>query len=370
MRLPLTDPHDSASIDLAELSRMVDRFLAGGFTYFDTAYTYHDGHAETALRRALVERYPRDAYELTDKLPTLLIEDEAQQERIFAEQLERCAVDRFDRYLVHCATRAFYEQAERMHSFDFAARMKREGLARQIGFSFHDTPELLETILERYPETDFVQLQISYVDWEYTPIQAHRCYEVARRFGKPIVAMCPLKGGLLADVPPEVERIFRAYAPDRSPASWALRFAASREGVFAVLSGMSSLAQVEENAAFMERFEALDGAERLVVEEAAEALCRTAPIQCTACGYCLPTCPQRIPIPDELRLYNADTAARHARFEERLAEYAACSADRGRASECIACGRCEAACPQHLRIIGWMKRIAELFEPKQEPLHA
>lgn len=362
MRLPLTDPADCTSIDAAELARMVDRFLANGGRWFDTAWTYHDGHAEAALRRALVERYPRDGYRLTDKLPTLLLESEEQQERIFDEQLARCGVSFFDRYLVHCATAAFCERAERFRSFEFALRKRREGRVREVGFSFHDSPELLETLLVRHPEVDFVQLQISYIDWEHTPIRARECYETARRHGKPVVVMCPLKGGLLASVPPEVERIFRAVRPDLPAAAWALRYAASLEGVETLLSGMSSADEVAQNAAWLNDAGPLTEAERRAIDRATEIICRTAPIQCTGCGYCVPACPQQIPIPRDLRLYNAHAEAGERDFAERVAQYEATAG--GRASACIACGNCEGACPQHLRIVDWLRRVAELFEPQ------
>ncbi len=364
MRLPLTDPNDCTAIDRAELARMVDRFLACGGAWFDTAWTYHDGRAEAALREALVERYPRDRYRLTDKLPTLLLESGEQQERIFDEQLARCGVRFFDRYLVHCATALFCERAERFRSFEFALRKRREGAVREVGFSFHDTPELLEELLRRHPEIDFVQLQISYLDWEHSPIRARECYETARRHGKPIVVMCPLKGGLLADVPPEVERIFRAVRPDLPPAAWALRFAASLEGVETVLSGMSSEREVAENAAWLQDAGPLTEAERRAIGRATEILCRTAPIQCTGCGYCVPACPQRIPIPNGLRLYNAHAEAGARDFAARAAQYEAAAAAGGRASDCIACRNCEGACPQHLHIVDWLRRVSELFDPQ------
>ncbi|MBP3356988.1 MAG: aldo/keto reductase [Rikenellaceae bacterium] len=362
MRLPLTDPSDPASIDLEKLSQMVDIFLDRGFTYFDTAYTYHEGHCEAALRQALVERYPRERYSLTDKLPTLLLENERQQESIFAEQLRRCGVEWFDRYLVHCATEAFWTKAERMHSFEFALRKKREGLTRQVGFSYHDSPELLERILDRYPEVDFVQLQISYMDWEHTPIRARECYELVRSRRKPVVVMCPLKGGMLSDVPDRVARMMRASRPGSTPTEWAIRYAASLEGVETVLSGMSSPEQMERNTAFMSRLVPLDAGEREVVRQAAEIISRAEPIQCTGCGYCVPVCSQRIPIPDYLHLYNADTRAGHTGFESRYVEYRSWTGDHTPASECIDCGSCEGACPQHLEIAGWMKRVAGLFE--------
>lgn len=362
MHLPLTDPADTTAIDIAALTRMVDMFLERGFTYFDVAYTYHDGHCEPAIRRTLVERYPRESYTLTDKLPTLLVESPEHQERIFAEQLERCGVEYFDRYLVHCATRAFYERAEELGSFEFVRRMKREGKTRMTGFSYHDSPELLDEILTKYPFIDFVQLQISYVDWELTPIQAQRCYQTARRHGKSVVAMCPQKGGMLAEVPHAVERMFRSARPDDTPSMWALRFAASLHGVTTVLSGMSSLADMERNTSFMRDFRPMDDAEREIAAKAAEMIVHAEPIQCTACGYCVPTCPEDIRIPSYLLLYNADNESGHAQFAACLHTYESQAEGHGRASSCIECRNCEAACPQHIRIVDWLKRVTEVFE--------
>lgn len=362
MRLPLCNPSDRASIDEAELGRMVDRFLERGFDCFDTATTYHDGHAEAALRRTLVDRYPRRRFRLTEKLPTMLVESARQQEAIFEEQLARCGVDYFDRYLIHCATAAFCERAERLGSFDFALAKRREGRIGAVGFSFHDTPERLEELLTRHPEVDFVQLQVSYLDWEHSPIRARACCETARRHGKPIVAMCPLKGGLLAELPREAASLLRYLRPEWRPATWALRFAASVEGVTEVLSGMSSLRQLEENLEAFDPFEPLGEAEHAAVERVAELVCRAKPIQCTGCGYCLPVCPQRIPIPDDLHLYNAQAEAGGEGLQERIAAYEAAAAAHARASACIACGRCEASCPQQLRIVDWLRRVADRFE--------
>ena len=362
MRLPLADPHNPASIDHAELIRMVDRFLGRGFDSFDTAPTYLDGHAEEALRRALVERHPRTSFRLADKLPTLQLASADEQRRLFGRQLERCGVAWFDRYIVHCATAAFYEQAERLGSFDFVLRLRDEGLIREAGFSYHDSPELLDAILTRYPSIDFVQLQISYIDWLHTPIQARACYETARRHGKPVVAMCPLKGGLLADLPAEAARLLRYMRPEWTPAVWALRFAASLEGVETVLSGMGSLAELEANMAALDPFEPLTEAELSAVERAAEIIVRAVPIQCTGCGYCEPVCPQQIPIPADLKLYNAQHVAGERGIAGRMSAYESAAEGRGRASACLGCRRCERACPQHLRIADWLKCIAARFE--------
>ena len=239
MRLPLAESGNFAAVDVAEVERMVDTFLERGFTYFDTAYMYHDFRSECVVREALVERHPRERFTLATKLPTMFLKAEGDQERIFDEQLSKCGVDYFDYYLLHNLNISNYETVERFDSFAFAARMKAEGRIRHLGFSFHDSAELLDEILTAHPETEFVQLQINYLDWDNESIQSRRCYEVARRHGKPIVVMEPVKGGSLAKVPAAAERLLRAVHPDRSPASWAIRYAASLEGVMMVLSGMS-----------------------------------------------------------------------------------------------------------------------------------
>ena len=365
MRLPLKDAADITSIDIAALTRMTDIFLERGFDTFDAAATYHDGHCEQALRLALVERYPRDKFRLADKLPTLLVEDAGQQEKIFSGQLRNCGVEYFDRYLVHCATAAFFEKAVRFDSFGFVERKKREGLVRETGFSFHDSPELLDSILSSHPEVDFVQLQINYVDWNHTPLRAQECYETARRHGKPVTVMCTLKGGMLADVPPEVESMFRAVRPDDDASVWALRYAASLEGVTTVLSGMSSVAEMEKNTSAMQHFEPFTAHEYAVVERAAEMICDLSPVQCTSCGYCVPTCPQNIAIPQYLHLYN-----RWVRTSESGAldaEYKTLGQSRGKASDCISCGYCESLCPQKLHIVEWLGKTAGIFERDKCP---
>lgn len=344
MRLPLAGRDGSRSIDMAELTLMVDEFLARGFDYFDVAATYLDGMCETAIRRALVDRHPRTGYRLCDKLPVMQLADAAQQERTFRGQLERCGVERFDSYMVHCATEDFFRRAEHLGSFGFVLRKRDEGVVGRAGFSFHGSPELLERILTRYPEMDFVQLQINYVDWQLTPVRARLCYETARRHGKPIVAMCPQKGGLLADVPPRAERLLREAAPGVSPSEWALRFAAGPEGVETVLSGMSSLHEVRRNCMTMENPQPPDGFELETLARAAAEIVDAMPVQCTGCGYCLPACPSKIDIPACLTLRNSSHGVR--------------SGVHRAAAECCGCGNCERSCPQHLPVIESLRRVA------------
>ncbi len=362
MRLPLAEAGNFAAVDTAQVERMVDTFLERGFTYFDTAYMYHDFHSETTMRETLVKRHPRDRFTLATKLPTMFLKQEGDQERIFGEQMEKCGVDYFDYYLLHNLNTANYRTVERFDSFAFIARKKAEGRIRHIGFSFHDSAELLDEILTAHPETEFVQLQINYLDWDNASIQSRLCYEVAQRHGKPVVVMEPIKGGSLAQVPPAAERLFRAVQPDLSPASWAIRYAASLDGVMMVLSGMSSLEQLLDNTAYMEHFWPLGDVERATVAEAVKIINDAIAIPCTACRYCVAGCPEQIAIPDYFALYNADKQAVNHLFSIQQTYYDNLTETHGRASQCIACRKCEKSCPQHLPIVEYLRQVAATFE--------
>ena len=248
MRLPTLEKDDPASFDYEKINALFDAYLAQGFTYFDTAYTYHGYHAEEAMRRALVERHPRKSFELATKMPLRDFKDSEDLEKIFNEQLINCGVEYFDYYLLHNMGTNVYEKCRKYDAFGFVARKKAEGKIKCLGMSFHDMPELLEEILSQYGEgLDFVQLQVNYADWEQPNVQSRRCLEVARKYGKPVFVMEPCKGGTLVNLPEEAEKLLRAHAPDASNASWALRFAASQEGVVRVLSGMNGMEQVLDN---------------------------------------------------------------------------------------------------------------------------
>lgn len=366
MRLPLTDADDVRSIDRGQLEKMVDYFLDHGFTYFDTAYMYHDYTSEEALRGALVERHPRDSFTVATKLPLMLLEKEGDQERIFEEQLKKCGVEYFDYYLLHNVNANSIDKVEKFDSFGFVRKLKEEGRVRHIGFSFHDGAEMLDRLLAEHSEMEFVQLQVNYLDWDNEGIQSRKCLETARRHGKPVVVMEPVKGGSLVEIPDEAKAMFRECAPDMSPASWAVRFAAGQEGVALVLSGMSSFEQLEDNTNYMEDFQPLSARELETLEKAKAAIAAAHAIPCTACRYCVEGCPMEIPIPEYFALYNAHKHTKAGIFDVQTIYYANIAKTHAKASACVSCGQCERACPQHIKVMEGLKEVAAAFEPKEE----
>ena len=363
MRLPLKDLQDQTSIDYNELNKMVDIFFERGFTYFDTAWMYMGYESENALRKSLVERHPRDKFTVASKLPIGMLKSAEQQEEIFNKQLEKTGLDYFDYYLVHNVNANTIGNARKYDSFKFVADKKKEGKIKHIGFSFHDNPELLEEVLKEYPEVEFVQLQINYADWDNAAIQSRKCYEIAQKYNKPVIVMEPVKGGSLAMVPPKVEKIFKNAEPNMSVASWAIRYAASLEGVMMVLSGMSNVEQVEDNTSYMQNFKPLNEQELRVVETALKTLHDEITIPCTECRYCVEACPMKIAIPDYFALYNAEKQERDGKpFNAQALYYDNLTQTHGKASQCIGCKLCEKNCPQHIEISKWMKEVAKTFE--------
>ncbi len=350
-------PKKGLMIDVEQVKTMVDLFLEAGFTYFDTAFVYPG--SETAIRKALVERHPRDSYTLATKLFAMIAPTEKAARREFATSLERTGAGYFDYYLLHSLMENNYKLYERLRLWDFVSEQKEKGLIRNLGFSFHAGPKLLDKLLTEHPEVDFVQLQINYADWENPKVTSRANYEVARKHGKLITVMEPVKGGNLAEPPEEVKKLFRAIHPDMSCASWAIRFVASLDGILTVLSGMSNVAQMEDNLSYMKAFQPLSEAEQEAIREAQRILGRAATIPCTACRYCVEGCPKQIPIPDIFAAMNKQLGS--GQMAAAKEAYFAAAAEGHRASDCIGCRRCEGACPQHLPITEHLKKAAEMF---------
>ena len=363
MRLPLTDPNDGASVDVELLKTMVDTFLEKGFTYFDTAWMYCGFQSECAIRKALVERHPRDSYTLADKLHAGFLQAKDDRDRIFHEQLKKTGVDYFDYYLLHDVGTDHYKTYQELDCFHWLEEKKARGLARHIGFSYHDNAELLDRVLTEHPEVEFVQLQLNYLDWDSEGVQSRKCYETAVKHGKPVIVMEPVKGGTLARVPESVEKMFRDARPEMSISSWAIRFAASQEHVMMVLSGMSNMEQLLDNTSYMADFQPLSAEEQALVKKAVDAINSSIAIPCTGCSYCTEGCPQHIAIPKYFSLYNADMQEiKEKSWRPQGEYYTRLAMNFGKASDCLECGQCEQACPQHLPIIRHLKDVAARFE--------
>ena len=363
MRLPRLNPDDPASIDIEQFKKMADLFMERGFTYFDTAYPYHQECSEGAVKEAVVERFSRDSFVLADKMPILRVTKTEDYQMYFNEQLRRCGVDYFDYYLLHNLGRDRYINTEKFGGFPFIEKLKRDGYARNIGFSFHDDAQTLDRILTDHPEVDFVQLQINYLDWDSIAIESGKCYEVAQKHGKKVMVMEPIKGGALVNLPDEAMKKFNEFYapignPALTPASLAIRYAASLDEVEIVLSGMSDLAQLDNNTTYMNDFKPLSKEEYKLVDDITEILSSTGTIQCTSCRYCTEVCPKNINIPEYFGLFNmhAVTGNKSNMYYERF------SMNHGKASECIKCGLCEKNCPQHIDIRKKLEDFAALYE--------
>ena len=356
-------PKQGDVIDVEQVKAMVDKFMAAGFTYFDTAWAYPG--SEDAIRQALVERYPRESFQLATKNAAWIgcktREDAIQQ---FETSLKQTGAGYFDNYLLHNLGEMRTHFFDDFSMWDFVKEKKAEGKIRHYGFSFHSTPEELDAILTAHPDAEFVQLQINYADWENPAIQSRGVYEVARKHRKPVIIMEPLKGGLLANPPEAVANVLKENNPAISVASWGIRFAANLEGVLVVLSGMSDLQQMEDNISYMKDFTGLTAAQSAVIEKAREELNKIPPIPCTTCNYCAKVCPMEIGISGTFTAKNIYTLYGNKAMALHQEGWLVGGHGRKQAVKCIQCGACEGVCPQHIKIRENLAEIAELFEQK------
>ena len=346
-------------INYAEFNKMIDAFIENGFNYFDTAHGYHDGKSETALRDCLVARYPRDKYILTNKLTNFYFKTEADVRPFFESQLKICGVDYFDFYLMHAQSKEIFDHFKKCRAYEQALELKAEGKIKHFGISFHDTAEVLDRILTEYPQIEVVQIQLNYVDFDDPAVQSKKCLEVCNKHNKPVIVMEPVKGGNLVNLPDGAKKYFEELGK-ASPASYAIRFAAGCKGVFMVLSGMSDLAQVNDNISYMKDFKPLNEIELKAVQNVCGVFKGMNLIACTACRYCTAGCPKGISIPDLFACMNTKNIYRDWNADYYYNEVHTKTG--GKASACIKCGKCEKACPQHLPIRDLLKSVAKEFE--------
>ena len=364
MRLPLLDENDQKSVDMNQVNEMVDAYMASGFNHFDTAFVYHEGMSEIAFKKAVVERYPRDSFKIATKMPLFIITEESQLEPIFSQQLENCGVDYFDYYMLHNVS-GFTENAwKNVNLFSFIQSKKEEGFIKHIGLSTHGNAEFLEEILFEHPEIEFVLLQINYLDWEDEGIQSKKCLEVARKYGKEVMIMEPYKGGFLADVPEEAEKIMKEHNPDKSVVSWAMRFVANLDDVSVVLTGASNLEQLESNISEIKNAPPLSDEELEIIKEVSEIINSNITVDCTTCRYCVDVCSEEIDIAKVFDLYNKHNMLEiddWTPFGNAYLNYTKLPGV-GIASDCIECELCIEECPQSINIPEVLKDVAKTFE--------
>ena len=361
MRLPKTDDNDETSIDQELFHQMVDIYMDKGFNYFDTSYAYHNGMSEVAIRKAVVERYPRESYLICDKMPTWALTSPEDNDKFVAEMLERLGIDYFDVFLIHNINVPWLELAEKHDTFEYVKKMKENGVARKIGFSFHDNAELLKKVLDKYGDfLDVVLLELNYLDWEDPAIQSRKCYELCVEHDLAVYVMEPLKGGVIVNPPDEIKNEFEAFNPDKSIASFAIRFCASLEHVKIVLSGMSKMNDLTDNCKTYENFEVLSDTEGEFLENMALKFKETLAVPCSECGYCLDACPEEIPIDKYFQLYNTSKNQPESNIY-RLYYDKLCD-ENVPASKCTYCGTCVEHCTQLIDIPEELENVREHFE--------
>ena len=360
MRLPMLE---DGTVDIEQTKKMVDEFIAAGFNYFDTAHGYIRKQSEPALKECLTSRYPREKYLLADKMSSGFFDSEEGVREQFMKQREICGVDYFDFFLMHALSAGNYEKFKRCNVYNVLLQLKEEGLIRHVGFSFHDSPQMLEKILADCPKVEFVQLQFNYIDFDDAVVCSQACYEVCRKHGKPVTVMEPVKGGTLVKLPPEGRAAFDALTPSGSSASYAIRFAAGFENIAVVLSGMSDLDQMRDNISTMKDFQPLSEEESAAVEKVRQSIRALGTIACTGCRYCTEVCPQGIIIPEIMTMLNQQKMYNGG---GNYWQYGSLTKEGGKASSCLECGACENACPQHLPIRDLLKEAVIKIEKKLE----
>lgn len=362
MRLPLIDGSDSKSVDEKKLKEMVDTFMGNGFNYFDTAYSYHGGLSEIYFKKLVIDRYPREDYVIVDKMPTWLIKSSEDFPKYFSKQLERTNLEYFDYYLMHCVGEDTHNTIVDCGGYEYLKTLKKEGKIKHIGISLHDNAEYLEKILNEVPEIEMVLMQINYVDWEAENIESKKCYEVAKKYGKEVMVMEPVKGGYLAEFSEDISKHFTDYNSDDSIASWALRFAASLD-VDVVVSGMSDINQMNDNLSVFSDFKPLNNEEYEIIADVVDIINESLPIKCTNCNYCIDSCPNNIPIPKYFSLYNNQY---QYGFQQLYVEYYNNLATiyGAKSSDCINCGECLTHCPQKINISDELEKCVKCFEDK------
>ena len=366
MRLPLTDENNPASVDQELFNQMVDRYMEKGFNYFDTSYAYHGGVSETAIRKAVVERYPRESFQICDKMPTWALTSEEDNDKFVNEMLERLAIDYFDVFFIHNINVPWLKLAEKCNTFEYIKKMKENGVARKIGFSFHDDSKLLKKVLDKYGDfLDIAQLELNYLDWDDPSIEARKCYELCVEHGLDVYVMEPLKGGVIVNLPDEIKNDFEEFNPDKSIASFAIRFCASLDSVKMVLSGMSKMSDLDDNIDTYENFEPLTDNESEFLENMALKLREKVAVPCSECGYCIDACPEMIPIPEYFNIYN--TSKNQPQSNIYRLYYDKLGDEKVPASECTYCGTCIEHCTQKIDIPEELEKLCEHFEEGFSP---
>ncbi len=357
-------PELNGETDFKQVNEMVDNFFNNGFTYFDTAYVYGDGKSELSLKETVVKRYDREKFQIADKLPigTNSINNTEDMGKILDISLERCGVEYFDFYLLHALNKNSAKKADDLKAWEYLFEMKKQGKVKHVGFSFHDSAKVLDEILTKHPEAEFVQLQLNYYDWENPDVQSRECYEVALKHNKPIIVMEPVKGGTLANLLPNAEKLLKDADSSSSVSSWAIRYAASLKNVVTVLSGMSNLEQLNDNVKTVKNLKEITKEENELLEKLVETINESPTIPCTDCKYCVKDCPMEINIPQVFKVMN-----HHLKFgadKNKPSNMWAFQNTIGKSlpSSCIACAMCESQCPQKINIIERLEEIKDIYE--------